>query len=414
MPEDAITLTYDPFTLPTSQHRAGLAGLMVLTESMRRRSARFLPTIKALPDARYCVTLTQRSLTTLFNDLYDVALEERPSDKKQTKKRPKRTVRRKDKATGKEKISFIYDHLVPKAHFLKAFGMPDIWIKLWRDAVWETLRDRDRKRIPYQERKRKKHVGEAAKLWKAFQAFDRSRQSGRLHGEDIASSIFIGAQAVNAERIPFRGRVDENLLLHFWPVVMGVYQPETINRKGERKFQGYVIAIPDVMDFEGFCHDFPAAMDKLRPQAAGYRPRDAVISVPQEGGLEYMHHLLGLAKAKSEGQEIALYDVTGVEVYHLEKRGNNVHMLAAERIAIDQRILEDYEAIRGRYFDPIYRRQRILNLLRRDPWYSGFAEVFASNRYEFFVGSKAARFQGDVRKQFAAEFQSTNAKGVNV
>ena len=70
---DSVTLTYDPYRLPTTQHRAGLAGLMVVTESLRRRGIRPLPVISAAGDGSYTVQWTQASLATVFEDLFKAA-----------------------------------------------------------------------------------------------------------------------------------------------------------------------------------------------------------------------------------------------------------------------------------------------------------------------------------------------------
>ena len=175
--------------------------------------------------------------------------------------------------------------------------MPQVWLKLWREAIWETLRGVPRTRIPYEERAGKKTVSEANATWKELQKFQQRQAQNEIYTVDIASSIFIGAQAASAERVPFRGRADEVFLLHFWPAVMGVYAPQVIDREGGSKFtSSYVLVVPDVSDLEGFVQDFPDTTAQLKPELAGYRPREAVISLPQEGGLSIFAILLVLQK----------------------------------------------------------------------------------------------------------------------
>src|SRR5215813_3362777 len=407
MADEVIELTFDLFTLPTAQHRAGLAGLTLLVESMRRRKIKIRPEISANSDRTATVVLTKKTLVSAFNDLYDATTTEveatrKRKDNKKRDIRPLREKKRTDSKTGKQKTVFIYPQVVPKAAFLARFGMPQLWLKLWSDAIWETLRGLPRTRIPYGERAEGKTVSEADATWKDLQKFQQLRTRNQIYTVDIASSVFIGAQAVNAERVPFRGRADETFLLHFWPVVMGIYVPQIMDRDGQTKFEGYVLVIPDVSELDGFVHDFPKATAQLRSDLAGYRPRESVISLPQEGGLEYLHHLMKLARGKAQRGELA-YSLTGVEVYHLQKQGNSIRMLDADRVSVTPRVLEEYEAIRGRYRDPLFKRQRILNLLRDMPWYWGFDRVFSINDSERFVGSQANWFSADSRWTFNTE-----------
>jgi CRISPR-associated protein Cmx8 len=417
MSEEMITLRYDPFSLPTAQHRAGLAGLLVVIESLRRHGVKPLPNITPSPDGFYELSFSRENFQTVFNELYDAVHEERSQSQKRKDKAKKviplkREEKRRDEKTGKEKTFYIYDQIVPKAGFL-SLDMPEPWLKLWRDSVWSTLRGIPLTRLPYENRGEKKDVQEAGKLWTELGKFIKNRDEGKLLTKDVPSCLFLGAQAVNAEMVPFLGRVDENILLHFWPVVMGVYVPEAVDSEGKTEFKGYVLAIPDVADMGGFVKVFPKAVAQLGTEMHGYRPRDAVISVPQEGALEYLHHLLALAKSRTESQELAFYYLSGVEVYHLEKRGNSVHMLSSDHIGFDSSILEDYGNIRRRYASPLFRRQLVLNLLQRKPkpWFSGFDRVFSSHPREFFLGRNhegkdrgAVRFSADVHRRFQSDF----------
>jgi CRISPR-associated protein Cmx8 len=140
----------------------------------------------------------------------------------------------------------------------------------------------------------------------------------------------------------------------------------------------------------------------LTPELAGYRPRAAVISLPQEGGLEYLRHLTRLAKAKAQKGDLP-HNVTGVDIYHLAKQGNNIHMLGADRLSLTPRQLDDYENIREYFRDPLFKRQRILNLLCEGPWYRGFDQLFSRNSWERFIGSQAQWFSNDSRNSFEIE-----------
>lgn len=414
MTDSDIQLTYDPFALPTTQHRAGLAGLLVLIMSMRRRKIQPLPEVSKSDNGKVLVHLTKESLGSVFNDLYDATTEEVESNRKR-KDKSKREIpplheeKKTDPKTGKQKTVYVYPRVICKARFLTALGMPDIWLKLWREAVWATLRGVPQTRRPYEQRARGETISEIDTTWQDLQKFQQKQARNEIHTVDIASSIFVGAQAWNAERVPFRGKADESFLLYFWPVVMGVYVPEVIDREGKTKFVGYVLAVPDVSHLDSFVQDFPDTMAQLGNEAAAYRPREAVISLPQEGGLEYLHHLMGLAKGKADAGDLA-YSISGVEVYHLKppdyaKNERMVRLLGTDRVAATPDLLEKYETGRGYYHNPLFKRQIILNLLRREPWHRGFDRVFSKNDRERFIGSSAGRFPMDVRRCFETGLQ---------
>jgi CRISPR-associated protein Cmx8 len=416
MSDCEIELSYDPFALPTAQHRAGLAGLRVLIESMRRRRIEPLPELSINNDGRATLRFTEESLQNLFDDLYDAGWDDRRSNEKPQGKKI-RNVRRIEMdesapTTNRRRWIYTFEAVAPKGAFLRALGMPDPWLKLWREAIWYTLcGGSPQTRIPYEQRAEGKHVKKAEDAWEDLQKFRQAKAKNRLHCVRIAGSLFIGAQAENAERVPFQGRADEAFLLRFWPVVMGLYRPETIDREGQTKFVGYVLAVPEVSDLEGFVQVFPDTIASLGNEMIRFGlPREAVISLPQEGGLEYMHHLMSLARAKAQRGETA-HNVAAIEVYHLKppdytKNERMVRIIGADRVTAATALLEKYEAIRGHYHDPLFKRQIILNLLLGEPWHGGFDCVFAQNDFGRFIGSQAERFSRDARRYFETAFQA--------
>ena len=410
MSEKEITLHYDPYHLPTTQHRAGLAGLLILINSMEHRNISPLP-IYTRQNGYYEITFNIKSLVSVFNELYDAKTEERQSRIKYQKQIPKRIEKILDEKTDKEITIYIYDQVVPRVAFLSSMGMPDIWIKLWQDIMWTTIRGRYLTQIPYRERAEGKDVNEAHKLWEQIIKTRKKQEKGEPPTYGISSSLYIGAQDKNAEQVPFLGRADENLLLHFWPIVMGIYVPEVINDKGETDFgKGYILVIPDIADHEGFCDEYPHSIATMTKELTAYRPRDSVISVPHEGGLEYAYQLLRLAHANFQEKEASWY-FTGVEIYWLNKKGNNIHILFYGRIEIDRQILSNYKAVRNRYFHPLFRQRIITNILRGSPWYKEFDQLFSVNKSSLFIGSTGRKFQRDVRERFALDREGGTIKG---
>lgn len=407
-----IPICYSLFDLPSAQHKAGLAGLLLLIKSLQQRGISPLPVVNELTATSVKLTFTLMAMQTLFNDLYDAEVRETESKTKWKGKAPKReeSVEVTDPKTGKVKRSkiFVYDVVVPKASFLEHHhpGNEDGWLKLWRDMLWNTLRGRPTTRLVYEERAKKQPSGEAKVAWKGLVEFSKSIQRGKLTVTEIPSSFFIGAQATNAEKVPFKERVDHALLLHFWPLTIQVFVPEVIDREGNSELSGkeYVLAIPEVSDLEEFCEVFPHALGTLDPQLRGYRPRASIIDLPAEGGLEFLRHLTHIAQQKAGSGELK-YSVSAIELFHLEKQGNNVKMLAADRIVPRGGLLSQYEGIRAFCRNPFFKSQLLLNLLRDVDWYEGFARMFAVYPWEFFIHSERTSksfslFSFDVRKKF--------------
>ncbi len=410
----AVELRFDLHALPTAQHKAGLAGLLVLVETLRRRNLGPLPAVSAEGPGQVRVQLTREILDALFDDLYDGVMVESEVREKRGKGDPLREVRRTevDRATGKERevTRYVYEDPRPKAAFLDALGVQAPWVRLWRDAVWSTVRGIPKTRTPYFRRLEGKHTSEAEQLWRSLQRSAVAGANDESATEEIASSIFLGAQAHNAELVPFKGRVAGNFLLHFWPVVTRIFVPEAVDRDGRTGFVGYVFAVPEVSDLDGFAADFPASVAALSPDLRAWHPADAVVSLPEEGALEFLWALGALARARALRGETA-FSLAAVELFHLQKQGNSIRTLTSNRVQATEALLRRYEALRRQFRDPLFRARRIANLLRDDPWYLGFEHTFAANPAEFFVGG-SARFGSDVRRQFAMLAEQTREGGL--
>lgn len=411
---DAIELHYDLSTLPTAQHRAGLAGMAIAIDTMRNRRLPDVPDIRC--DAHSArLVLTKTTLTALFNDLYDAASEESRQygirkNRDGVAVEPIRTEidTTPDPKTGKPRARtvYIYPQVVPKAPTLDALTMPAPWLKLWRDAVWATLRGVPKTRLPYEQRADGLPATEAAHQWDDLQREARSAVKGQPYVTEVSSALYIGAQVANAERVPFLGSPDENLLLHFWPLVMGVGEGRvlTLDHDAAREeTTGYVLAIPDVTDLDGFVEGFRARVGQLSEAMAGFRPRNAVLSLPEEGGLSYLSNLAAIARAKASTGNIG-FNVADIEVYHLAKRGNNVAMLGSGRVPASREIVEQYDAIRHDYRNLLLRGQLIRNLLRGQPWYAGFNHLFAVRDLDLFLGDSGRWFATEVARKFQEEF----------
>src|SRR5262249_55542376 len=70
-----VVVKYDLLDLPTAQHKAGLAGLLLQIRHMDKRRRDFpegaIPVIEEITGTSATVRFTERSVKGLFDDLYD-------------------------------------------------------------------------------------------------------------------------------------------------------------------------------------------------------------------------------------------------------------------------------------------------------------------------------------------------------
>jgi CRISPR-associated protein Cmx8 len=270
--------------------------------------------------------------------------------------------------------------------------------------VWSILRGIPKTRLTYEERATGKSSSLGESLWKDLKKSQKDRLEGRVLTRPIASSLYIGAQDVNSEKVPFVGQVEQNVLLHFWTLASLTFIPQSFSIDGKTDYKGYVLAVPEPSDLRFFIEDVIGLISSLETETVGYRPRASVISIPEEGGLEYLYHL---ARYRITQRELAS-SLTAVEVYHLEKQGNSIRTLAAERILEKSRILDNYEVLRRTCRNPLYKSARIRNLLAEAPWYARMDALFNQYPMEFFIysrertSSRIPFFGLDARRKFKA------------
>lgn len=409
---EELVIHYDLHGLPTAQHKAGVAGLLLMVESMRARYLSPVPKIMNISATGLDLVLTPQSLQTLFDDLFDASFVEVRSNSKWSGKTPKRIeIIESEKGKNKKEKVFIYEVVQPDGRFLSTY-YPDgdgIWLKLWRDMLWSIMRGRPTTRGVFNERAEGKSSAEAVRVWKSLNKTRSERSKDKTYTERIASSLFIGAQDENAEKVPFQGEPENNFLLYFWPLVALVYAPRRLSIKGdtsrtEYENAGYVLVIPEPTNLTEFTGEATELFRSLDPMVSGYRPRDALIDVPAEGGMEYLYHL---TKRRLDQTDLD-FCLAAVEIYHLEKKGNNIKTLAAERILPNPSALRLYDALRHQCRNPIYKSRRIQNLLEGRRWHEGMLPAFGRYPWGFFIGhrDKTPRripfFGRDVRETFNA------------
>ena len=411
---DVLELDYSLAELSSSQHRAGLAGLVLMVQWLKRQGSHpGVCGITQLSTYGATLRLNQKGLAALFDEVYAASQEE------QEEQRPRRNRQKDivaplreevrtdiDPKTGQEKTRtvYIYPAVVPKGAFLtdvdpSASGAHGLWIKLWRDVMWTIFRGRANQRIPFTDRAAGKLGKDAAKVWSdLIQPPD--------YPVELPSTYFIGAEAANAENVPFRDRARFQFLLHFWPYAAQVYVPAIYNNKGEQSFIGFALAIPDVANLEGFCEELPAVLRERGVAPFRYRPKDSVVDVAVESALDLLRRLRARI-ALQTGAQATSDLVLGVDVVHVDKQGNNVKTLGVTRLNPEVRMIDDYVRIKESLWNAPFRKQRLLNVVHDRAWYAGFDSLMRSLPYEKSIGSEAFRHDARLSFRMAEEGSAT-------
>ncbi|MCL5406121.1 MAG: type I-MYXAN CRISPR-associated protein Cmx8 [Deltaproteobacteria bacterium] len=426
---DAFVLTYDLFSLPTAQHKAGLAGLLLMIDTLNERKIEPAPVVEEVSSTGARLSFTRPALGALFDDLYDSSLQEVKVKDRRAKEKPKRIEEVEVTINGKIKKEkkFVYDAVVPTGAFLNCL-MPDAgdaYVKLFRDLVWNTLRGSSpASRQVYRDRANGKPCSLSAKFWSGFEKTLALRKKGKVPVEDISSSMFIGAEERNAEKVPFLGSFTDNFLLHFWPIVSLIFVPRTLGIERDREQglrvsrseTGFVLSIPEPAELDYFRDDMRAVLKRLDPETRGFRPRASLIDVHEEGGLEYLYHL-----AKDKTRNIGDFEcsVYAVELFHLQRDGKRTRHLGAGRIVPNEYILKDYALVRDEIHNPIFKSIVLRNIMDGERWYYRFDAALYHHPMPVFISCrnktpKEVAFLGlDVRGKFRAIKinLATNAKG---
>jgi CRISPR-associated protein Cmx8 len=288
-PKEVLQFRWSLHDLPSSQHRAGLAGLALSVGFLARNPDRQgVCKLEHLDDDGLTLACDREGMQSLFDDIYAATLEETASKSKWAGSDPKRVdeIEIEDEKTGKVKTEkrFVYDRVVPTGPLQRDWdmappGSPKLWLKLWQDMVWSTLRGVPATREPFNARAEALECDDGRAAWDELAVRPESTV-------ELPSTYALGAQAKSAENVAFADIARFRFLLHFWPIVAAIYVPALLQRDGKREFVGYALAIPDV----AVLTDFVAAWEQVARQrgceAAGYVPRDAVIDLAAEAGLD--------------------------------------------------------------------------------------------------------------------------------
>lgn len=196
---DVLELDYQLAELPSSQHRAGLAGLVLMVDWLKRQPDRQgICEITRLEARGATLKLNQQGLEELFSEVYG-AFKFEPEENAAKKKQLSSSTTEEESDDEEEKETKV--RVIPKGAFLPGLdpSHQGDWIKLWRDMLFGTLRGRDRQRIPFKQSAEGQPITDTAKTWEVLAASPDKPVK-------MPSTYFAGAQDNNAEDVPFKDR----------------------------------------------------------------------------------------------------------------------------------------------------------------------------------------------------------------
>ena len=418
VPPTEVEVVYDLDRLPSAQHKAGLAGLLLLIEDMteRRAKGRLKPDTRPIPEviaqtpSGATICFTASSVQSLFDDLYDAEPFEIKSKTKWAGTAEKRIDLNPDAKGDEPKRYFVYDSVKPSGHFLANYteGDKEHWHKLWRDMLYAVPRNKPTTRQAYKTRAEDNPTKEGSDAWKLLVEREKAKFRGALATVELAGSLMLAVQAVTAEAVPFLDRVEDQLLLHFWVLTARIFVPQVIDEEGKNEYVGYALAIPEVADLGEFNRAYKGWLRKLGTERAGYRPRGAVVALPEQGPLEFLENLDRLVVERTLDSRPARY-LTGVEFFHMVVAGNNVKLRGHGRIPVVEALVEKYSNLSQAYDNPIVLRGLLLAMLRCQPWFAELKMALHEREWSFLVHCTQERrrtptamigFAWEVRKKF--------------
>lgn len=375
---DLVTLEYRSRQLPSSQHRAGLAGLILKIQWLQQQSEfkRSIDAVCKIVDLDAHKAILQfdlAGLTALLKSHYSASFEDRESKKIRTKGTQQfRTVQREiynaDTDATELTTFYIYQDLVPQGFLVQSFEPPNnnsqIWTKLWREATWTVLRPRDRQRLPFKAMVGGTDPPEIDKIWKLL----RDRPDATVA---LSSTHMLGAQAKNNEGVQISDVARFQLLLNFWSYVAQIYLPIQVDIKDKVKLNGYAIAIPDVRNLATFCQHFPAILQQRNTKEQWGKPHRAIVRHPIESGLNFLE--LIHSYLFRDDPTFDLSDLLfGVDVFHLVRQKDEPQIVSIQRYLPNPEAIEEFTQQKDKLYDSLFRLQYWQNLIRVRPRIYGF------------------------------------------
>jgi CRISPR-associated protein Cmx8 len=375
---ELVKLEYQLHQLPSSQHRAGLAGLILKIQWLQQQEA-FKTSVDAVCEIIHLDTnkatlqFNLAGLTALFRSHYIASFEEREQLKlRKTGSQSYRTVQREiyDEKTDLPKLTniYIYQDIVPQGPLIQSFdptaNNSQIWTKLWQEATWGILRPNDRQRIPFKAMVGGADPPEIEKVWKLL----LKRPDADVY---LSSTYMLGVQSTNNEGMRTDDRASFFFLLHFWSYVAQIYQPIHVDAKDKPTLHGYAIAIPDVRNLSSFCQHFPSILQQRSTKIKWGKPEEAIVRDPIEAGLMMLSSIQTYLSANTDSIDIKNL-LFGVDVFHLFKKKHEAQILSIQRYLPDKDTIEEFTKLEPKIFNSTFRIQYWQNLIHNRSRIFGF------------------------------------------
>jgi hypothetical protein len=434
-----ITLTWTLAELPSAQHRAGLAGLAMMVDYTRRLGLKPGETlaVSKIDEAMFTLEMDLGGLAALFERTYAAAYVQierpRPFQKKRKdgskvdvpplERRQKEVVDAKGRTRTVEVCIYntVEPHGGPLTDLVPA-GDGGLWMKLWRNWIWTTLRAIPKQRMPYVVRAEGTVIADVEGEEDA-DGTEEVPTAGTLPRDVLtawsqlasprpvkqASTYYLGAMDSNAENVPFQDQGRFLFLLHFWPFAVQIFVPQTLDREGNTTTEtnGFAVCIPEVARLATFLKIHERVLRGRTSDPAGFRPRQALVELAEAAAFQtdrWFHQQL-------QGQLASIQSrVThGFQVIQTLKDGNSVRVLS-NRTVTPTPHMRDAAAIVQDLWHAGVRRQVLENALEDrlpDRWWWGFDRICATTPRSQTLDS--SRFRHDARILFE-HFHPTPSK----
>lgn len=424
---EILTLEYNLAELPSSQHRAGLAGLVLMTRWLKNEpDKKGVCEITQIGETNATLQINKEGLQFLFDKVYAAFIEDRAEPNIRTKGKGaakkevpplREEVRMQTDKKGKtsEKTYYIYPEAVPRGALLADYdvtfdGRYGIWVKLWRDFMWNIMLVKPTTRNPYKKRSEESYTKDAETVWNNLNQNPNTVTA-------LKSNSFVGAMEFNAELVEFQDSFRLKFLLNFWTFATPIYltRISTYDKKTKStktEYQPFTLAIPDIANLLDYCDDYETFLKIRRPEKIGATsyPSQSIVDIAVEGAVDFASSLMSVV---AEKEKDAGFDdlLTGIDVIHVVRDGDSAKIEVQKRITPTRTILTHYQRVKHRFTDNLFRRQRLLNVLNEKDWFCGFDSLLSKTDTEQTISNSF--FRSDVRKAFEDIGITSKSKGAN-
>jgi len=319
-----LELNYNLFNLPTSQHRAGLVGLAIMIDWLNlKEDAKILE----IDNYKASFKFTRIGLENLYKSLYD-SIPELDKNKKSI--------------------------MIPRGAFLETYyeqtEQNSLWLKLWRDVMYNILRSKGRKKY-------------TNKTYKQ----DIENLIVNDYKIKITSAYIVGySDQLTTSRLA--------LLLEFWTFVSEFYLLNGIE---------YIFVIPDIINLEKYYNIYIPILQSKENEESHWlklKPKNAVIDIYKESGIKTINSINNYIITHTHDNGNWTDVICALDIFHI-KESSSYKVLKSDRINPSlNNYQNEYWEIFGKnsclkLTSNIFRSQLKRNILSGNKWYKNFNKI---------------------------------------